>query len=163
MLPQIKDILFATDLSENADYALRHGLAVAESLGANVHVVHVSEPLSPDAVVTLQMFIQDADARQRAIHNRHDSVHDLLRVNQKNFVASLSGDAKAAYKRVASVDLIEGHPAEAILKRARELDCGMIVMGAHEHGTGHTFLGTVAKRVMRRSRIPVMVVPFDQA
>ena len=66
-------------------------------------------------------------------------------------MASLSGDAQAANKRVASVELIEGYPAEAILKRANELDCAMIVMGAHEHGPGHTFLGTAAKRVMRRS------------
>lgn len=161
MLPSVKDILFATDLSDNADHALRYALAVAQGLDAKIHVVHVSEPLSPDAIVTLQIFIQDQAARKSAIRDRHDAVRELLRKNQKGFVATLKGDDKTVYDRVASVELIEGHPAEAILKRANDLDCGMIVMGAHEHGTGHTFLGTIAKRVMRRSRIPVLVVPFD--
>ncbi len=160
MLPKIKNVLFATDLSANADFALRYGISLADGLGAKVHVIHVSEPLSQDAIVTLQLFMQDEKARTDAIRNRHAAVRSLLKENQERFVASLSEGERATYERVASVELVDGHPAEAILKRASDLDCDLIVMGAHEHGTGHTFLGTVTKRVMRRSRIPVLAVPY---
>lgn len=159
MLPVLKDILFATDLSANADNALRHALGLAKLTGAKVHVLHVTEPLSQDAIVTLQMFMQDDASRKKAIKDRHASVKELLKANQQAFVKSLSGDDKAAYELVGSVELVDGHAAETILKRAKELNCGLIVMGTHEQGTGHTFIGTVVKRVLRRSGIPTMVVP----
>ena len=159
MLPQINDILFATDLSGNADNALRHALSIAQAHGAKVHVLHVTEPLSQDAIITLKMFLQDEESRQKAIKDRHDSVKEMLKENQQAFVASLGDDDKAAYELVASVELIDGHDAETILRRAEELGCGLIVMGTHEHGTGHTYIGTVVKRVLRRSTLPTLVVP----
>lgn len=159
MLPQVKDILFATDLSGNADNALRHALSMAQALGAKVHVLHVTEPLSQDAIITLKMFLQDDASRKKAIKDRHDSVKQMLKENQQAFVATLSDAEKPAYETVASVELIDGHDAETILQRAKELDCGMIVMGTHEHGTGHTYIGTVVKRVLRRSTLPTLVVP----
>jgi len=159
MLPQVTEILFATDLSQNANNALRHALGMAHAHNAKVHVVHVTEPLTSDAIVTMRMFMQDDASQKRAIQDRHASVKALLSTNQKDFVKSLSDDEKETYKLVASVELIEGHPAEAILQRADKLDCDLIVMATHEHGTGHTFLGTVAKRVLRRAAIPTLVVP----
>ena len=159
MLPQIKDVLFATDLSENADNALRHALSMAQAYGAKVHVLHVTEPLSSDAIVTLQLFMQDEASRNEAIRNRHASVKQMLKVNQQNFAKTLSADEKDAYAAVGSVELVDGHPAEAILTRAKELKCGLIVMGTHEQATGHTFIGTLVKRVLRRSTVPTLVVP----
>lgn len=159
MLPEIKDILFATDLSGNSDNALKHALGVAKAHGAKVHVLHVTEPLSQDAIITLKMFLQDEASRERAIKDRHDSVKEMLKQNQQAFVGSLSEEDQSAYEMVASVELIDGHDAETILKRAQELNCQLIVMGTHEQGTGHTYIGTVVKRVLRRSAIPTMVVP----
>lgn len=159
MLPEIKDILFATDLSRNSDNALRHALSIARAHGAKVHVLHVTEPLSQDAIVTLQMFLQDDESRAKAIGERHNSVKQLLKKNQKDFLSSLSDDDKDAYQAVGSVELVDGHSAEMILQRAMELECQLIVMGTHEQGTGHTFIGTVVKRVLRRSTIPTLVVP----
>lgn len=159
MLPQVNDILFATDLSENANNALRHALSMAQAHDARVHVLHVTEPLTQDAIVTMQLFFQDEASRKKAIKDRHASVKAMLKTNQKDFVKSLSKDEQEAYKRVESVELVDGHPAESILQRAKELNCGLIVMGTHEHGTGHTFIGTVVKRVLRRSSIPTLVVP----
>lgn len=159
MLPDVKDILFATDMSQNSDNALRHALSMARAHKAKVHVLHVTEPLSQDALVTLKMFLQDDESRSKAINDRHESVKDMLTQNQKEFVNGLSEDDKEAYKAVSSVELVDGHSAETILKRASELGCQLIVMGTHEHGTGHTFIGTVAKRVLRRSTVPTLIVP----
>lgn len=159
MLPEINDILFATDLSENADNALRYAMALGITHEANVHVLHVTEPLSQDAIVTLRMFMQDDAAREKAIRDRHESVKELLKANQKAFVKTLSAEDRAAYKSVVSVELVDGHPAEEIMERAKALKCQLVVMGTHEQGTGHTFIGTVTKRVLRRSPIPTLVVP----
>lgn len=162
MLPEVKDILFATDMSRNSDNALRHALSMARAHGAKVHVLHVTEPLSQDAIVTLQMFLQDDDSRQKAIGERHDSVKKMLKQNQQDFLNSLSDDEKENYQAVGSVELVDGHSAEMILQRASELNCQLIVMGTHEQGTGHTFIGTVVKRVLRRSTIPTLIVPNNE-
>ncbi len=159
MLPEIKHILCATDLSENANHALRHALSMAQAHKAKVHVINVTEPMSSDAIVTMQMFIQDDASRKKAMLDRREAAKELLRQNQQEFVKALSEADKKAYECVASVEHFDGHPAECILQRAKLLKCDLIVMGSHEQGTGHTFVGSVVKRVLRRSSIPTLVVP----
>lgn len=159
MLPKITNILLATDLSKNADNAMGFAMCMAKAHDAKVHVLHVLEPLSQDAVVTLQVFMLDEALRERAIKERHASVKILLKENQQKFVRALSDEEKADYKRVESVELADGHVAEEILSRANNLGCELIIMGTHEQETGHTFIGTVVKRVLRRSSIPILIVP----
>ena len=62
-----------------------------------------------------------------------------------------------------SIEICEGYPAEAILQKAEELDCDAIVMGTHSKGVlANTFLGSVAKRVLRRTRQPVFIIPLPR-
>ncbi|GAB6147125.1 hypothetical protein JCM12294_45690 [Desulfocicer niacini] len=42
------------------------------------------------------------------------------------------------------------------------MNADLIVMGTHEKGVSHTFLGTVAKRVLQRSRTPALIVPLSK-
>ncbi len=160
MTPEMKHILFTTDLSENSTFALRHAAAMVKSTGAKLHVLHVLEPLSDDARVTMQMFIQDKAARQEAIDKRFAEVKERLKERQKKFWASMPPEDRDIQDNIASIEVIEGYPAEVILRRSKELSCDLIVLGAHDHGFSHTFLGTVAKRVLRRATIPTLVVPY---
>lgn len=49
MIPDIKKILYATDLSENARYALGYAAALANRFDAQITVLHVAEELSQNA------------------------------------------------------------------------------------------------------------------
>ena len=160
MKPMISNILFATDLSHNSTYALRHAASLAQVTGADIHVLHVSEPLSDDARVAIEMFMLNDDARLQATARRGEMVHKLLAERQEKFWRALGPDDAAIRDKVTSIEIIEGHPAEVILRRARALACDLIVLGAHDHGFTHTFLGTVAKRVLRRADIPTLIVPY---
>lgn len=73
----------------------------------------------------------------------------------------LKGDPECA-KRITSIEVCNGYPEEEILKKAEKLNCDMIIMGAHEKGFAHTFLGNVAKRVLGRSRKPVFIIPLPK-
>ncbi len=159
MLPPIKDILLATDFSKNADYALRYALSITEGQNAKVHILHVAEPLSLDAMVTFNLYILDENEKKAIIEKRQEAIKQALKENQKQFFESLTNKEKQAYSSVSSAEIIIGHPAEVILQRAKSLNCKMIVMATHEQNTNQTFLGTVAKRVLRRSSVPVLVVP----
>lgn len=45
--PKIEKILFATDLSENAEHAFTYAAAMAEAFEARITVLHVIEKLPP--------------------------------------------------------------------------------------------------------------------
>ncbi len=160
MKPTITNILFATDLSRNSTYALRHAASLAQVSGAEIHVLHVSEPLSDDARIALEMYILNEDSRKTALRRRAEVVEKVLAQRQENFWNAMTGEDARIRDQVTSVEVIEGHPAEVILRRAHELNCDLIVLGAHDHGFTHTFLGTVAKRVLRRADIPTLIVPY---
>jgi nucleotide-binding universal stress UspA family protein len=65
--------------------------------------------------------------------------------------------------RIESIELCEGFPAEMILRKTDELNCDAIVMGTHSKGIiANTFLGSTAKRVLRRTRKPVFVIPLPK-
>lgn len=159
MKSTITNILFATDMSDNSAYALRHTASLVQMTGAQLHVLHVSEALSSEAKVTIQMFIQDKEERRKALSERLSAVKETLRKRQQDFWDGLPAEDQGIREQIASIEVIEGHPAEAILRRAEDLKCDLIVLGAHDHGITHTFLGTVAKRVLRRARIPTLIVP----
>ncbi|MGJ5621533.1 universal stress protein [Sulfitobacter sp. MF3-043] len=162
MKSTITHILFATDLSRHSAYTMCHAAGLAAATGAKLHVLHVVEPMSDDAKITMQMFMQSSQSSEMAMQSRHDHVKAILAERQKSFWAHVPEEDRDIQKQVESIELVDGYPAEAILRRAAELKCDLIVLGAHEHGFSHTFLGTVTKRVLRRANIPTLVVPYRE-
>ncbi|HSD58122.1 MAG TPA: universal stress protein, partial [Methanotrichaceae archaeon] len=57
--------------------------------------------------------------------------------------------------------VIEGHPASEILRLAEETPMNVIVIGAiGKTGLTKFLLGSVAEKVVRNSKVPVLVVPI---
>ena len=160
MIPEIKSILYCTDLSENSSSAFRYAVAIAKTTGASIHVMHVLERLSEDAVITLRAFLQDDKQREAAIYERARTAKEMLDKRQETFWSQVEESDQSLKELVKSVEVVESYPAEAILKRSRERKCDLIVMGGHDRGASHHFLGSVAKSVLRRSDIPVLVAPI---
>lgn len=160
MKSTITHILCATDLSKHSAYTMCHAASLAAATGAKLHMVHAVQPMSDDAKITMQMFMQATGASEAAMKSRHDHAKEVMAERQRAFWAHVDDEDKEIQKQVESIELVDGYPAEVILRRAAELKCDLIIVGAHEHGYSQTFLGTVAKRVLRRSPIPTLVVPY---
>lgn len=160
MKQTITHILCATDLSKHSAYTMCHAASLAASTGAKLHLVHAVQPLSDETRTALQMYMQTSGSSENAEKARHDHAKAIMAERQKAFWDHVSEEDKDVRTQIATIELIDGYPAEVILRRAAELNCDLIVLGAHEHGFTHTFLGTVAKRVLRRSTIPTLVVPY---
>lgn len=156
----ITRILCATDLSKHSAYTMCHAASLAATTGAKLHMVHAVQPMSDDAKITMQMFMQTTGSAETAAKARRDHAKAVMAERQKTFWDHVAEEDKEIREQIESLDLIDGYPAEVILRRASELKCDLIVIGAHEHGFSQTFLGTVAKRVLRRSTIPTLVVPY---
>ncbi len=163
MLPNIRKILYSTDLSLNAVYAFRYAVYLAMKTGAEMHILHVVEILSNDAKFVLQTYVLDAENRDAMLTGRVKKAQEELNKRLEEFWKQLDPADREVSKQIASINVCESYPAEEILKKANELDCDMIVMGTHEKGLGHAFVGSVAKSVMHRSRIPAVIVPLPEA
>ena len=57
MLPEIKKILYTTDLAPNSRAAFHYAAAVAAKHNAGLVILHVREEVSPSATTHLQGFL----------------------------------------------------------------------------------------------------------
>ena len=159
MTPDIKKILYATDLSQNSAHAFRYAIYFSKKFDAEVIILHVIGEISDDARIVLEAYI-DKERRKEFAAKREAQAIDRINKRLKIFCdKELVDDPKCA-KKIASIEVCKGYPEEEILKKADKFNCDAIIMGTHQKGITHTFLGSVAKRVLRRSRIPVFIIPL---
>ena len=155
MLPAFKKILYCTDLSASAEYACRYAIYLARQTGAEIYVLHVAEMPSPDALITLETYIKDFNGREAFIKQRLRETKEQLTQRLRDYIAALPEDEQPDTDHIKAINVLEAHPVDEILHQSKKL-----VMGTHRKGVAHTFLGSVSKRVMSNSRIPVLVVPL---
>ncbi|MGI9499769.1 MAG: universal stress protein [Geminicoccaceae bacterium] len=159
----VKNILYSTDLSHNSHIAFDEAAYIAKLTGANIHILHVLERLSDDAVFAIQVYVQDDDKRHDMLDLRIKRARKVLDEKQDAFWSKQNKDDQKVRDQIKSVTVCESYPAEEILKSAKKHHCDLIIMGSHERGMNHTFLGSVAKSVLRRSHIPTMIVPLVES
>jgi nucleotide-binding universal stress UspA family protein len=165
---EVKKILYATDLSENARYAFAYAVSLADLYNAAIVIIHVL-PEIPDRIdknivgyISAERWeeikSQNVDeTRQALIGKRRDhlSIKDALHQFSENVKEGHDGTGFVTDDIVVA----RGNPVEEILKSAEKMKCDIIVMGTHGHGTlADAMMGSTARRVLRRSRKPVLVV-----
>jgi len=155
MIPQIKTILFATDLSKNSAYAFYYAVHLAKRDEAKIIILHVVEPL-PRMMVSFKDFEHQVakDRWEETVRKFKEEIQDV----------SVKVDARTG---ISSVELISdilirpGQPAEEILKVVDEERCDVIVLGTHSRGfLTQTLLGSVSKSVLQGSQKPVFLIPL---
>ena len=155
MIPQIKKILFPTDLSRNSAYAFYYAVHMARRDEAKIIILHAVEPLPP-MLITFDDFVYKVakDRWDDTVKKFKEQIQDI----------SVKVDARMG---MSSVDLISsilirmGHPVEEILKAVDEEGCDVIVLGTHGKGfLEQTLLGSVSSSVLLRTRKPVFIVPL---
>ena len=128
-------VLVATDLTPASHEALRQAEALASALGGPLHVCHVL----PD-LLTVRMLFPQAQRRDDAVVRELEHyAGDLVQAS----IAKLTGRALGELR----VGIESGSPHSGILRRAETVGAGVIVVGP----------GSVAERVVRHARCPVLV------
>ena len=162
MIPQIRHILYATDLSPNSAYALQWAMNSVQKHDARMTVLHVLEPLAPTASAMVETIITPEQKHKIYSEKRSFALDRIRRRLQQFFEKELTEDVESQ-KRIASILVTEGLAANEILQKADELDCDAIIMGTHGKGImAYTFLGSTTKRVLRRTRKPVFIIPLPK-
>lgn len=162
MIPQIKKILYTTDLSDNSAYVFRYAINSAKKHNANIIILHVLERMSSSTKTLIDSYLSE-EIEKKISEDRKAWSMDRIRNRLKVFCEKELKDDPDCKDRVDAIKVYEGFPAEVILQKADELNCDAIIMGTHGKGIiANTFLGSTSKRVLRRTRKPVFIIPMPE-
>ncbi len=168
---QIKKILYATDLSEYAQKTFAYAVSLADHYNAGITILHVVID-SEEAFAHIHGSLSREDLKK--IQKEHvKEAREVLIGKQRGNVpirealTRICEEAKEKLEdKTFSMDEIviaEGNPADEIVKQAVERDCDVIVMGSHGHGgLIDSWLGSVSRTVLKRSKKPVLMVRLDE-
>ena len=159
MIPRIQKILYATDLSKNSSYAFLYAIDLAQKRDSKIVILHVVEPISQRMRSSFEGY---GDAFEKLKDKeQHDDV-EIIKKRLNKFCTNVEVQTGTACSKLVSEILVPlGHPVEEILKTADEAKCDLIIMGTHGKGLlKHTFLGSVARSVLDRTRKPIFVIPL---
>jgi nucleotide-binding universal stress UspA family protein len=162
MLPQIKNILYATDLSENARYAYKYAASLAQQYEARVTILHVIEKPTAETFLQIQGYIGEEKWKQLQEEKQSDFV-SRIKGRLNDFCDEISSEVDACTFQVDKIIVTEGIAADEILHQAELNDADVIIMGTRGFGLfKDALMGGTARRVVRRSSIPVMVIRLPE-
>src|SRR5215217_5084632 len=123
-------ILLATDGSEDAAFATRTALNLANKTGSELHVVYVEE------------------VPRRLSYSKSPSLEEMI-----------DPEFEEQMRKHAQADPRFGRPYAEIVYLAEELEAGMVVVGSRgEGGVRRALLGSVSDSVVHHAHCPVLVV-----
>lgn len=158
MLPEIKKILYATDLSENARYAARYAVALAERFDADITILNVLEQISANIHSRVAAMLGE-DEWQEIQARRQKEIFTMIQERLRNFCQELQGQLAGCRLDRAEILIREGEPVSEIMALAEERHFDLIVMGTRGLGAlADAVMGSTARRVIRRAKIPVLVI-----
>ncbi|MCE5282694.1 MAG: universal stress protein [Deltaproteobacteria bacterium] len=156
---KVKKILYAAALSEDTHGSFCSAMEIAKTFDAKLFILHVVEELPPSTMAMLQWVDAEKITKKHYEEFRMDSVEKIRALIQKICDDAFKDD-KTCKERVEGIKVVIGYPADEILKNIDEMECDALIMGTHSKGAvTHTFLGSVAERVLRRNRKPTFVIP----
>jgi nucleotide-binding universal stress UspA family protein len=139
--------MYATDFSPASRAAFAKAIEIARATRAQLIVAHALAPIVP--LIAEGMYVSPATWDKIAADARAVARKQLDKV------------VRAAKKRMprAAGLLVEGPPAERIIRAAKAKRADLLVLGTHGRtGLTKVFLGSVAARVVATAPCPVSTV-----
>ncbi len=158
--PTITQILFATDLSENANCAFGYATSMADAYGASVTVLHVLEKIPPKAELMLALLLEYRDVDELRQKNQTDLIkHIQTRIER---FCSEAVDQIPECRIILQKIIVEpGKAADRIIHHTATGVYDALVIGSRGHSPiQEALLGGTAHKVLHRCRVPVFVVPL---
>ena len=143
-MKEITKILCAVDLSEHSKQVAEYAATLAKKLGASVLVVYTAPSLSQYVGFHVP---------PNTIENFVGEIVTGAEQSMQSFVAENFPGIDAHGQ------VLIGYAAEEILNSASEEHADMIIMGTHgRKGIDRILFGSVAEKVVKNARIPVLTI-----
>jgi nucleotide-binding universal stress UspA family protein len=93
----------------------------------------------------------------------HDAIN-IMKKRVQQVCAEASGDIPSRPFLLEEIVEKRGYPVDKILCEAEHKNCVVVVMGTHDKGKlAKALTGSTARRVLRRCKKPVFVIPLPSA
>ena len=170
-LPRIeyKKILYVTDLSESGRQAFPHAFAIALRNSAQLTVLHV---VDNQDLQSLEGYISDELWAELSSRNLQDARKILLDRKRENlaienveqFCNDFLSDQPEYPDLSYQVKVEAGERLDKILEEAHSGGYDLLVASKHGNrvSVSDAVMGDTTRRILRRCRIPVLVVPLDE-
>lgn len=145
---KIKNILLPTDLSATSLSAAEYAIELADQYKAKIHLLHVLEKTPPILV------IRSLDLSQEKI------IKSFEEEGKKSLDTAIKKVKKGKSEEIDIEPVLKkGNDYEEIVKYSKEHKIDLIVIATHGRtGLLHTLLGSVAEKVIRYAKCPVLVI-----
>jgi nucleotide-binding universal stress UspA family protein len=148
---QMKKVLIALDYNPTAQKVAEAGFAMAKAMGAEVTLLHV--------MVTSAMY-STAYANMGAWQINTVETLEALKIMETSSHIFLENAKRHLGSKSIQIIQKEGDFAQMILQTAHEIKAECIVMGSHsQKWLENIVMGSVTEDVLRKSTIPMFIVP----
>ena len=140
-----KKIIFTTDFSESARFAMTFAVDIAHKYGAELTLVHVIEPIFTPVDFAWGTY-NYPDIEKQVNSYAEDSIKKLV---EQEIPPGLK----------TQVVILFGKPWREVVSYAREHAGDLIVIATHGlSGLSHAIYGSTAEKVIRKSPCPVLTI-----
>jgi nucleotide-binding universal stress UspA family protein len=150
----MKKVLIALDYSPSAEKVAASGYAIAQLMKAEVTIVHV---IAEPAYYNIEKI-----PFMGYYHGYDTSSAALIKDIKKEVEGFLAASVEHLGDSTIKTRVLEGEPANSILKFSEDCHADLIVMGSHrQHGHNRLLVTYVTSHVLTHSRIPLITVPTE--
>jgi nucleotide-binding universal stress UspA family protein len=144
-----KKVCCAVDFSEMSRLTMEQAAAIAKRWDASLTLVHV---VAPPPLPATEMFATARELSEAALAEEA-AVVGLERTLQKWQL-----DAEVLFGKKVEATVLAGHPADEIVRYARDEGVDLLVVGTHGRtGFRRAIVGSVAEEVARLAPCPVLL------
>jgi nucleotide-binding universal stress UspA family protein len=161
MLPDVKKILYVSDLESGSRPAFRAAVSLCGHYAeSQITYLHVIESLSASARSVLGNMMEKKEMDE-LLKKSVEQLSEKIRERIERFCADELEEHEVLSLKNITARVEEGTPWRTILKVADEIEADVIVMGTRKHSSiGQLLLGSTAAKTLSHSRRPVLVVPL---
>lgn len=142
-----KHILVPVDSDAGTRRAIEQAVALARSVGARITGLHVMMEFNPVGIV------------EELLEPPSGQLLQLARAHADKLFSPLAHEAGRAGVACDTIAVQGDQPWKAIVAKAAESGCDLIVMASHgRHGIAKFVLGSETQQVLTHTGIPVLVV-----
>jgi len=146
-----KKILLPTDGSEYANKAAEHAVWLASSTRAELIVLNVIETSSLVGLPAEDLIVRIKEMLKEEGRKSLEKISQIA--EEKKIDDECHGEVKL------NMITEEGSPSDIIVKKVKEENIDLVVMGTSgKHGLDRFLLGSVAENVVRSAPCPILVV-----
>lgn len=147
----LKSILVPVDGSAFSEAAVTYAVELAKSFGSRIHLLRVVD--TPSAYAMLSRHMEAA-----ATGDILDEIIQSMRAEATTYLEALADKVRSSGVEVKTVTL-EGYPGEQVIEHERRGYFQLVVMAtAGRSGVSRVIFGSVAERVLKMGRSPVMMI-----